>query len=101
MFNMIYQKNNSKTSITVGARAVSKHFDRNKDNFWFCNGTEQQRNYQAEQIFHKIMEDCVWINIHNLPNKTKVLEIRNFYGYGMRWNYSGEFRGLVEPETKA
>ena len=62
--------------------------------------TEQQRNSQAEEVFHKIMDGCVWINIHYLPNKTKVLEIRNFNGYGMRWNYFGEFRGLVEPEDK-
>ena len=100
MFNVTYQKHNSKTAITVGARALSKHFDRNKDNFWFCNGTEQQRNSQAEEVFHKIMDGCVWINIHYLPNKTKVLEIRNFNGYGMRWNYFGGFRGLVEPEDK-
>lgn len=100
MINVIYCKNNRKSSISVGARALSKHYDRNKDNFWFCNGSEEMRNQQAIEVFKKITSDAAWINIHYLPNKTTVLEIRNYSGYGMRWNYNGEFRGLIEPEEK-
>ena len=77
---------------------MSKHYDRNKDPFLFCNGTEENRNNQGIQVFNTILNDCIWWNIHYLPNNIKVLEIRNHYGYGMRWNYSGEFRGMLEPE---
>lgn len=101
-FNKIFffekQNRNGRTNITVGGRALSKHYDRNKDPFWFCNGTEENRNNQAIQVFNTILNDCIWWNIHYLPNNIKVLEIRNHYGYGMRWNYSGDFRGMLEPE---
>ena len=103
IYNVIYiyiiiQNRNGRTNITVGGRALSKHYDRNKDPFWFCNGTEENRNNQAIQVFNTILNDSVWWNIHYLPNNIKVLEIRNHYGYGMRWNYSGDFRGMLEPE---
>jgi hypothetical protein len=45
------------------------------------------------------MEECVWINIHVIPQANKILEIRNISGYGLRWTLPElEFRGLLEPE---
>lgn len=102
MFNLTYQKLNrqSQTNISLGGRAVSKHYDRKKDPFWFCKGTEQERNNKANEIFFNLLDECIWINVHFLPNQNKVLEIRNRLGYGMRWNYAGNFRGLIEPEER-
>lgn len=64
------------TKITVGARALSKHSDRTNDNFWGnCNGNELERNINANEIFNKIMNDCVWMNIHYLPHSNKIFEV--------------------------
>jgi hypothetical protein len=93
---------NYRTKITVGARALSKHSDRTSDKeFWgLCNGSELDRNIKANEIFNKILDECVWINIYYLSNSNKILEVRNAKGYGIRWNLNGEFRGLIEPEDK-
>jgi hypothetical protein len=55
---------------------------------------------KAIDVFNKLLDDCIWINIHYLPHSNKVVEIRNKKGYGIRWNLNGEFRGLIEPEEK-
>lgn len=77
---------NYSTKITVGARALSKHSDRGKDvmivfnnqGFWgSCDGSEFERNVKANEIFHKLMNDCVWINIHFLPHSIKILEVNS------------------------
>ncbi len=65
-----------------------------------CNGSELDRNLKANDVFNRLIEDYVWINIHYLPHSNKVVEIRNIKGYGIRWNLYGEFRGLIEPEDK-
>jgi hypothetical protein len=79
---------------------LSKHSDRTSDKeFWgLCTGSEIERNNKANEIFNRILDECVWINIHCLQHSNKVLEIRNNKGYGIRWNLNGEFRGLIEPE---
>lgn len=61
-------------------------------------GSEVERNIKANEIFHKLMSECVWINIHNISHSTKIIEVRNVSGYGIRWSTDGDFRGLIEPE---
>ena len=92
-----------KTKITVGARAVSKHSDRNKKNkFWgVVTGNEDLRNINSNKICLDIIANAVWTSYFNLSNSIKILEIRNKEGYGLRWDYSNPdksyFKGLVEP----
>ena len=39
------------------------------------NGSELERNAKANQMFNKLMDECVWINIHYLPHSNKILEV--------------------------
>ncbi|CAG8455838.1 4892_t:CDS:2 [Funneliformis caledonium] len=80
-----------KNSLTVGAKALSKHFHRDVSNsFWgICSGTEKQKNEQANQVLAKILTDVAWINLHSMVHDTRVFEIRNSDGYGARWEIQG------------
>lgn len=63
------------------------------------NGTETERNIKAIEVFKKIIEECVWINIHLINPNFRIFEIRNLNGYGLRFNLPDlDFRGLIEPE---
>ncbi|RIA91745.1 hypothetical protein C1645_104595 [Glomus cerebriforme] len=104
-------------SLTVGAKAFSKHFHRDISNsFWgTCNGTEKQKNEQANRILTKILNDVAWINLHSMVHGTRVFEVRNSEGYGARWEIQNvntqdisssddktkiTFRGFLEPQMK-
>ena len=68
---------NEMSKLTVGARALSKHFHRCKNEWWGeCKGSESEKNENALNILLKIVDDCVWINIHLLPHDYEVIEIR-------------------------
>ena len=81
--------------LTVGARAVQKHASRQSKNahFWigedgsFNGMTELEKNLKAEKVLEIIIDQCQWINIHTLHQKSDVfiLEIRNAIGFGARW----------------
>jgi len=61
---------------------------------------DKQRNELAIRTLNKILDECVWFNIHTFNSKSTsiILEIRETKGYGGRWTLEGcEFRGLVEP----
>ncbi|CAG8484842.1 7613_t:CDS:2 [Ambispora leptoticha] len=77
----------SANTLTVGAKAHSKHFHRDvSDAFWgTCTGTEKQKNEQANRVLAKIITNAAWINLHSLPHDTRVYEVRNEQGYGARW----------------
>ena len=99
------KKYNEKSKITVGARAVTKHADRNKNNnkFWgVVKGSEEERNINASLICLEMLANSVWISIFNLGSNVKILEIRNKEGFGLRWDYSNNskpfFKGVVEPQ---
>ncbi|TNV86280.1 hypothetical protein FGO68_gene16032 [Halteria grandinella] len=90
---------------------MQKHAPRSSDNFWGQqNGlTEKQRNEQSLKILNRILEQCIWINIHTLNPKSVqiILEVREgMKGYGGRWAVTispgeiCEFRGLVEPHIE-
>lgn len=95
----------SKSRITVGARAVTKHADRNtrRDCFWgSVSGNEDSRNINSNLICLDIIANAAWISIFELNSNTKIVEIRNGEGFGIRWEYSDYFtctlKGLVEPQ---
>lgn len=100
-FNRQY---NDSSNITIGARAVSKHSDRNKNNiniYWGkVKGTEDERNVYSNKICLDILAKCMWVNMFCLSDNCKLLEVRNSLGYGLRWEFHEErifFKGLVEP----
>ena len=90
--------------LTMGARAMQKHSHRSSEGFWGQqNGlTEKQRNEQSLKILNRLLDQCIWINIHTLNSKSVqiILEVRESKGYGGRWTIECEFRGLVEPQME-
>ncbi|PAA77505.1 hypothetical protein BOX15_Mlig008240g2 [Macrostomum lignano] len=91
---------NDKSSLTQGARALTKHFHRDqKASFWgVASGTEAEKNEHARSVVLKIIDSAAWINIHQLPGQLPIMEVRHPGGYGARWDPNGEtFRGFLEP----
>ena len=61
-------------------------------------GPEAVQNEYALSTLYRLLEHCVWINIHLLPHNIVCLEIRDEIGFGARWNLTDHFfRGFVEP----
>ena len=103
LINSFNNLHSPKSKLTVGARALTKHSHRSiTDNFWpDQNGKEQEKNDKANKILEKILNECVWINIHGLPHDVGILEIRVEKGYGMRWEINNNFfRGFLEPQME-
>lgn len=89
------------SELSVGARALSKHFHRDHSDSWWgvCTGTEAAKNYHALELMNKILDSAVWINIHWLPHDIHIIEARQDQGYGIRWSADGSsFRGFLEPQ---
>lgn len=113
----------NKAGLTAGARAWSKHShrslpqDEGEDDRgrreasagWWGSpaGPVGVINEKALGLFHKVMDNATWRNLHWLPQRVLVYEVRVLEGYGMRWSQdqsdNGEeekpwsFRGFVEP----
>ena len=115
----------NKAGLTAGSRAWSKHAHRSQgdtggssasvsdDGGWWGSpsGPVAHINAQSLQLFWKVANSATWRNLHWLPHKILVYEVRVQEGYGMRWsqNWSAEddgaraearpwvFRGFVEP----
>ena len=103
LINSFNNLHSPKSKLTVGARALTKHSHRSiTDNFWpDQNGKEQEKNDKANKILEKILNECVWINIHGLPHDVGIIEIRVEKGYGMRWEINNNFfRGFLEPQME-
>lgn len=61
-------------------------------------GPEMVQNDYAIGTIHRILEHCIWINIHMLPHDITCLEVREGKGFGARWDLTEHFfRGFVEP----
>ena len=58
---------------------MSKHYDRNKDPFWFCNGTEENRNNQAIQVVNtnQASEDEARFTIYTSEGNTVEEALKN------------------------
>lgn len=114
----------NKAGLTAGARAWSKHSHRSEG--WNDGEDDQSRreasagwwgtasgsvaiiNENALALFNKVMGGATWRNLHWLPHKVLVYEVRVPEGYGMRWSQDRSdnerneerpwsFRGYVEP----
>lgn len=116
----------NKVGLIAGARAWSKHSHRSlprnegediddqgrqdaSAGWWGTpSGPIAVINEKALALFHKVMDNATWRNLHWLPHAALVYEVRVLEGYGMRWSQDqsnkGEdekrpwtFRGFVEP----
>ncbi|XP_055885668.1 uncharacterized protein LOC129926352 [Biomphalaria glabrata] len=91
-------KHSPNSELTVGARALAKHFHRDKSDSW-CTESEAEKNRHALQIMQNVLDNAVWINIHWLPHDVFIIEARQDQGYGLRWSADGSnFRGFLEPQ---
>ncbi|XP_005104583.3 uncharacterized protein LOC101864002 [Aplysia californica] len=94
-------KHNEKSELSVGARALSKHFHRDQSSSWWgdCSGTDAVKNRHALELCTKVLDNAVWINIHWLPHDVFIIEARQAQGYGVRWSADASmFRGFLEPQ---
>lgn len=59
----------NKGNLSVGARALSKHYHRDKtDKFWgTIKGNSEIQNKNAKDVLIKIIENATFMNIHYLP----------------------------------
>ncbi|RUP51447.1 hypothetical protein BC936DRAFT_148124 [Jimgerdemannia flammicorona] len=75
------------STLTVGAKALTKHWHRDVGSgFWgVATGSERAKNETANAVLAKILTDPAWINLHWLPHDITAYEIRNAQGYGARW----------------
>lgn len=91
----------TKSPLTVGARALAKHCHRDHSSSWWgvSAGSEAAKNEHAFQKVSEILDNATWINIHQLPHEVLTIEVRQENGYGARWTSDGQqFRGFVEPQ---
>lgn len=89
------------SKITVGARALTKHVNRNTGEYWGeVRGSEEKKNETARNIIEKILSNTTWWNVFGHYKHDIVYEARVIEGYGARWGKDGEiFIGFLEPFT--
>lgn len=109
----------NRIGLTAGARAWSKHAHRSGNSeggvatelSWWGQpkGPLAVINEKAIALFWRIMSGVTWRNLHWLPHRILVYEVRITEGYGMRWSKDmslssddvnprlWQFRGYVEP----
>jgi len=107
-------KPNTKSSLTVAARALAKHAHRGAEQFFgILKGSEAQKNEYADRVIHRLIDEAMWMNVHcfgGIDESNPVLEIRTYEGYGARWSaiwnsdvfspVEVEFRGFLEPQME-
>jgi hypothetical protein len=121
----------NRAKLTAGARAWAKHSHRSapppgeegatdramrtRSAGWWgtARGPVAAINEQALALFWKVMHGATWRNLHWLPHRVLVYEVRVPEGYGMRWSQDQSgcedeqiredeerpwmFRGFLEP----
>lgn len=99
LITMFDELNSLNSPLTVGARALCKHCIRCSSKWWGeMDGSEIRKNEKAHGILNRILNECVWINVHWLPPDIVILELRTSQDYGARWDLTNcTFRGFVEP----
>lgn len=100
---------NSKSILTVAARARTKHAHRGQERFFgIAKGSPQAHNQETKVVLHLLLNTAVWINIHTFGglDGDLVVEIREERGYGARWflrleeqKTNLQFRGFLEPQV--
>mmetsp|Transcript_52406 Transcript_52406/g.104970 ORF Transcript_52406/g.104970 Transcript_52406/m.104970 type:complete len:137 (+) Transcript_52406:444-854(+) len=102
-FQALHSKNGRAQTLSVGARAWSKHAVRSRDQWWGeVRGSDADKNADAMQRLLRVLAAAVWANQHRLPDGQDVLEVRIEEGYGARWSGGHRgvpllFRGFLEP----
>jgi len=94
-------KPQAKSILTTGARAYTKHAHRSSERWWGeAKGPEAEKNAKARQVVELILNNAVWVNVHELPGDLPIMEVRTLEGYGVRWLADGsQFRGFLEPHA--
>lgn len=103
-----FNENHKNTKLSVGARALCKHYVRKREGhdkhpFWkLPRGSETEKSIMAMEHLQDMLDTAVWKNLYMLNNTVKVYEIRNSAGYGMRWQVCDKivFRGYLEPQQE-
>ena len=101
----------SNSSLTVAARALTKHADRGKTKFYGkIQGSESMKNEHAKTVVTRLIKEAAWVNIHLFGTTTRpVIEVRTMEGYGARWSALWAdaftpkhvtFRGFLEPHME-
>ena len=100
LVNSFTLKFSKQSSLSTGARSLSKHFFREasrkknininwKHPYWNKPyGSESVKNSLALDHLMNLLDPSigVWRNLYLLNSSTLIYEIRNNDGYGMRWN---------------
>jgi hypothetical protein len=92
------------TALSVGARALSKHYHRGEEGWWgTLKGNDIEKNKSAHLFCEKILSNAVWTNLHQIVGSVRIIEFRVLEGYGARWAIDEcgacVFRGFLEPQT--
>lgn len=88
--------------LTAGARALTKHVNRNTGDFWGGEpkGSQKEKNDKANAIITRILNEATWANVFEHYKHSIVYEVRISAGYGVRWGNDGqELIGFLEPFT--
>lgn len=95
-----FSKSHGKVTLTVGARAFTKHCERSSDGWWGpLKGNDETKNRVALAKLEFILDTCVWKNVHSLPHAHVTMEVRTALGFGARWTVTEQaFRGFLEPQ---
>ncbi|XP_009786150.1 uncharacterized protein LOC107774304 isoform X2 [Nicotiana tabacum] len=98
-FLLPHNPNAKGSTLTDGARAMSKHVNRSSDSYWGSfSGSDSNKNRVALDVISDLITHCCWINVHIVPPHGVVFEIRVANGYGARWSKDGiKFIGFLEP----
>lgn len=88
-----------KETLTVGARAMTKHLQRVTDQFWGeMRGGDADKNQQALTKIASLLDQATWWNVFEHYKHEIVFEARIASGYGARWQHDGPvFIGFLEP----
>ena len=89
------------SKLNVGARALTKHVNRNAGQYWpKIEGNDAQKNAMARNVILGILQKATWWNVFGHYKHDIVFEARIAQGYGARWSKSKvEFIGFLEPFT--
>ncbi|OIT07232.1 hypothetical protein A4A49_63112, partial [Nicotiana attenuata] len=89
-FLLPHNPNAKGSTLTDGARAMSKHVNRSSDSYWGSfSGSDSDKNRVALDVISDLITHCCWINVHIVPPHGVVFEIRVANGYGARWSKDG------------
>ncbi|XP_020584468.1 uncharacterized protein LOC110027395 isoform X7 [Phalaenopsis equestris] len=95
-------KKSEGSTLTDAARSLAKHTHRSSEGWWGSfRGGDSEKNRLALEIVRRLLNECCWMNVYDIPTHGRVFEIRVHEGYGARWSHDGsKFIGFLEPYTE-